>query len=495
MAKERLEQSLQQRLQQRINPQHVALGRVLEMNTPEFEDEVRRELDDNPALEIAEHDSLQPEDNYPERDDYNGDDAERREFDDGPNIESDDEDMSDYEPRSSNRSADDPQYDAVALAADDDDDMLETLMNRLSAEHSLSPDQTLIATYIIGNMDSNGYLTRPLQAIAGDLAVSEGIMPTDFQMKEVFNMVRNLDPAGIGAIDLRDCLLLQLARRENDAIVATAREILTHYFDVFSKRHFDRLQTELDISREDMGEALELIRTLNPKPGAVLGGGRSSDRSLHISPDFILDYDEVSDRFSLSLAGNIPELVIEESFRADTERENYGSGSADRRRREAAEYVRRKRESAADFIALTRMRSQTLMAICRAIVDIQHNFFVSGDSADIRPMILKDVSAKTGLDISAVSRSVSGKYILAPHGIYSLKSLFNERPNNDNEASTPAILKALGEIIDTEDKDNPLSDRELTDALYARGFNIARRTVAKYRERLGYPVGRLRKQL
>lgn len=484
MAKERLEQTQQLKLQQRINPQHVALGRVLEMSAPEFEEEVRRELDDNPALEAVDRSTS------PEADDF-GESAEQLQRAD---YGSDDE-VPFYRAEARNRSADDPRYDAASFAADDEEDMLGTLMERLRSETDLDSRQLLIAEYIIGNLDPNGYLTRPLPAIAGDMGVSEGFMPEDGEMRTVFEAVRGLDPAGIGAVDLRDCLLLQLDRKEADTTVITAREILRHYFDIFSRRHFDRLQNELGISRENLGDALDLIRTLNPKPGAVLGGGRGSDRTRHISPDFVLDYDEVSDRFSLSLAGNVPELAIEESFRADGRPDASSNPEVQRRRREADEYVRRRRDSAAAFIALATMRSNTLMAIGRAIVDIQHRFFVTGDPADIRPMILKDVAERTGLDISAVSRAVSGKYIFTPHGMYALKSLFNERHGDDDDVSTPAILKALGELIDGEDKNDPLSDRELTEGLAARGFDIARRTVAKYRERLGHPVARLRKQL
>ncbi len=484
MAKERLEQTQQQKLQQRINPQHVALGRVLEMTTPEFEEEVRRELDDNPALQAVDTDAADTADDFSE----SAEQLQRADY-------ASDDDVPFYRTEARNYSPDDVHYDIAALAADEDDDMMQTLMSRLRSEENLDARGLLIAENIIGNLDPNGYLTRPLSAIAGDMGVSEGFMPSDSEMKQVFDAVRALDPAGIGAVDLRDCLLLQLERRPTDATVVTAKEILKQYFDIFSKRHFERLQAELGISRENLSDALDLIRTLNPKPGASLGGGRSTDRMRHISPDFVIDYDEDSDRFTLSLAGNIPELAIEESFRAAQPHERVNNLELQRRSREADEYIRRKRDSAASFIALASMRANTLMAIGRAIVDIQHSFFASGDSADIRPMILKDVAQRTGLDVSAVSRAVSGKYILTPYGVFALKSLFNERPNSDNDASTPAIMKALEQIIGAEDKTNPLSDRELTEMLSARGFDIARRTVAKYRERLGLPVARLRKQM
>lgn len=477
MHSERLEQTQQLKLQQRINPQQVALGRVLEMSAPEFEDEVRRELDENPALEAVERDT-------PEAASFNesADDLQRADY-------ATDEDIPFFRSDIRNYSADDPVYDAAAMAADDSEDMLQTLMGRITNEHRLSPDETLIAEYIVGNLDSNGYLTRPLTAIAGDMALAEGYEPSPEGMRKVFKVVRSLDPAGIGAIDLRDCLLLQLSRREPNPTVQTALEIVRHYFDLFSKRHFERLQSELGISRANLAEAISLILTLNPRPGAALGGSASADRSRHITPDFLLDYDEDSDRFTLSLGGNIPDLAVEESFRADPAEGAKGN------RRDAADYIRRRRDAATNFIALAHQRSATLTAIARAIAAIQRTFLISGDQADLKPMILKDVAERTGLDISSVSRAVSGKYIQTPHGVYALKSLFNERPSADSDVSTPEILKNLGEIIDAEDKRNPLSDRELTDALAARGYDIARRTVAKYRERLGHPVARLRKEL
>lgn len=480
MHKERLEQTQQLRLQQRISPQQVALGRVLEMSAPEFEEEVRRELNDNPALEEVRHDSAEPDGSFSE----SAEDLQRADY-------ADDDDVPFYSLNARNRSADDPHFDFAALAADDSEDMMDMLMTRLKTEHELSPEQLLMAEYIIGNIDSNGYLTRPLASIAADMAMAEDREPSLPQLRTIFETVRSLDPPGIGAVDLRDCLLLQLQRRTPDATVLTAQEIICHHFDIFSKRHFERLQAELGISRENLADALRLILTLNPRPGAALGGGVSADRTGHITPDFLLDYDEETGRFTLSLGGRIPELAIEESFRTDIP-DTKNSGE---QRRADAEYIRRRRDAATAFISIANMRAASLTAIAKAITSIQRTFFVSGDQADLKPMILKDVAEITGLDISAVSRAVSGKYIQTPHGIYALKSLFNERPSADSDASTPEILKNLGELIDSEDKRNPLSDRELTSALAKRGYDIARRTVAKYRERLGHPPARLRKQL
>ncbi len=477
----------QQRLQQRLNPQNVALGRLLEMSVPELEDEIRREIDDNPALEANE-----TADNGNENSEF-GESAEELQRADY----ADDDDMPTYISRASNRSADDTVYDAASLAPDDGDSMFEALMGRLENETALSDSDRRIAEHIIGNLDDNGYLTRPLASIADDIVLAEGFEPQPDDMRRVFASIRALDPAGIGAVDLRDCLLLQLQRLEPSVQSRTAYEIIADNFDLFSKRHFDRLQSQLEINREDLGEALDLIRTLNPKPASALDIGHSADRARHISPDLALDYDNESGRFTISLLGNIPNLSIEKSFAADDTSisENTPQNSAARQRqRQAFAFIKRKREDAASFIRLIEMRGQTLLEITQAIVELQKAFFISGDKADIKPMILRDVAAKTGLDLSVISRAAAGKYILTYHGIYPLKLFFNERPDADADVSTHEILEVISSLIEDEDHRSPLSDRELCEALSAKGYDIARRTVAKYRERLGLPVARLRKQ-
>ncbi|MBO4942312.1 MAG: RNA polymerase factor sigma-54 [Muribaculaceae bacterium] len=471
----RLEQQLA--LQQRLNPQNVALGRVLEMSVPEFEDEVRRELDDNPALETVEPTAEEPEE-------Y-GESAEQMQMADYADAD----DTPTYF-GASNYSADERHDEVASYTADEDESMGEILMRRLTAENELDEDDMRIASHIIGNIDDNGYLTRPLRDIADDIAISEGFYVDDADVRRVFDDIRKLDPAGICAVDLRDCLLLQLERMPQTVESITAREIVAHHFDLFSKRHFDRLQAQLDIPRPALADAIDIIQGLNPKPASALEGLRTSDRVQHVVPDFVLDYDAATDTFTVGLQGNIPELAIESSFRADDPGE-----SATPRQKQAHAFIRDKRNAATAFIKLVELRARTLMMIARAIVKLQHDFFVSGDKADIKPMILRDVSTLTGLDISVISRATSGKYILTPHGMYPLKLLFNERPDADNDVSAHQILKVLDDIISSEDKHSPLSDQALTEALMARGYDIARRTVAKYRERLGHPVARLRKEL
>lgn len=472
--KESLRQVQQQALQQRLNIQNVALGRLLEMNMVQFEDEVRRELDDNPALELKNGETDK------ETDDFN-ETPEQLQLADYADAD----DIPYYKLEALNHEAGGTAFDPASVMPDDSDSVLDILLRRLSNETELQPDELNVARYIIGNLDSNGYLTRSLEDIADDMAINEGIEVSRNKLIKAFEAVRALEPAGIGAIDLRDCLLLQLDRLEPTPEVLTAILIIKDNFELFAKKHYDRLGNAVGASASDLERALRLIQSLNPKPAASLAG--TPDSSPHIIPDFILDYDAMTELFTVSLSGRQPDLGIEESFSATHQAGERGSSEADA-------FIKKKRDEATSFIKLAEMRGATLLAIAKTIVSKQSAFFASGDPAEIRPMILKDISAVTGLDISIISRAVAGKYILAPHGVYPLKYLFNERSSASSDTSSLEILEAIKKLINSEDKSSPLTDQELTEKLQASGYDIARRTVAKYRERLGYPVGRLRKQ-
>ena len=471
---ESLRQVQQQALQQRLNIQNVALGRLLEMNMVQFEDEVRRELDDNPALELKNSETDKETDNFNET-------PEQLQLADY----ADTDDIPYYKLEALNHEAGGTAFDPASVMPDDSDSVLDILLRRLSNETELQPDELNVARYIIGNLDSNGYLTRSLEDIADDLAVNEGIEVSRNMLIKAFEAVRALEPAGIGAIDLRDCLLLQLERLEHIPEVLTAILIIKDNFELFAKKHYDRLGNAVGASASDLEKALRLIQSLNPKPAASLAG--TPDSSPHIIPDFILDYDATTELFTVSLSGRQPDLGIEDSFSATHQAGGRGSSDADA-------FIKKKRDEATSFIKLAAMRGATLLAIAKTIVSKQSAFFASGDPAEIRPMILKDISAVTGLDISIISRAVAGKYILTPHGVYPLKYLFNERSSASSDTSSLEILEAIKKLINSEDKSSPLTDQELTEKLQASGYDIARRTVAKYRERLGYPVGRLRKQ-
>lgn len=472
--KESLRQVQQQALQQRLNIQNVALGRLLEMNMVQFEDEVRRELDDNPALELKNGETDK------ETDDFN-ETPEQLQLADYADAD----DIPYYKLEALNHEAGGTAFDPASVMPDDSDSVLDILLRRLSNETELQPDELNVARYIIGNLDSNGYLTRSLEDIADDMAINEGIEVSRNKLIKAFEAVRALEPAGIGAIDLRDCLLLQLDRLEHIPEVLTAILIIKDNFVLFAKKHYDRLGNAVGASASDLEKALRLIQSLNPKPAASLAG--TPDSSPHIIPDFILDYDATTELFTVSLSGRQPDLGIEDSFSATHQAGGRGSSDADA-------FIKKKRDEATSFIKLAAMRGATLLAIAKTIVSKQSAFFASGDPAEIRPMILKDISAVTGLDISIISRAVAGKYILTPHGVYPLKYLFNERSSASSDTSSLEILEAIKKLINSEDKSSPLTDQELTEKLQASGYDIARRTVAKYRERLGYPVGRLRKQ-
>jgi len=457
-----LKQTLEQKLQQRLAPLQVQFVRLLEMNEPEVEEEVRREIDDNPALEVVDTDP-----------------DEARYEDPVPR----------YRLHINNSSPDDNQYEPLIAASGD---TLQEILTRQLTEQGMDPQQLRIAEYIIGNIDSNGYLTRDLNLIVNDLAINAAIDTTRDEVRHVADAIRACDPAGVGAVDLRDCLLLQLKRvQEPDEVTRYATEIVADYFDLFSKKHYDRLRAAIGIDADKLREAIGVITSLNPKPGSGIGSDNNADAIQAVTPDFTVEVD--ADHVSVSLANSIPELRIEQSFRLDDPDAPVTGG---RREREAQAFIRRKSEDASNFIKMLKMRQETLFKVMTAIVKLQRDFFTGGDDESlIRPMILKDVAARTGLDLSVISRATTGKWVATAHGVYSLKMFFNERVTDETDASAHEVLSALRAIIDNEDKRHPLSDEALTTRLSAQGYDIARRTVAKYRERLGLPVARLRREM
>lgn len=480
--KESLSQSLEQRLQLRLSPMQMRLVRMLEMTEPEIEEEVRREVDDNPALEVVDTPVAgeEPTETY-------GESAEQMQLADYR----DEDDIPPYRLEANNRSADDVRFEPVAVAAGES--LMESLMSQL-AETDLSQRQLAIARYIVGNIDDNGYMTRTLPQIDDDLAIDAGIEVDMAEIKDIFARIRTLDPAGVGAYDLRDCLSLQLRRMPDSEAVRTAREIVDNYFDVFSLRHFDRLGSLLGISRESLREADEVIRSLDPKPASRFGESDADDRVRHIVPDFYVEVDR-NDRITVSMPGSLPELAIERSFDVDDEVSVADTGETSMRKREALSFISSKRRDASDFIELLRLRRVTLMKVMEAIARWQREFFLSEDESRLRPMVLKDIAGAIGMDISVVSRATAGKYVATQGGVYPLKFFFNERVSEDEDASSREILSALRVLIQEEAPSSPLSDDALTARLTEMGYNIARRTVAKYRERLGIPVARLRKKL
>ncbi len=475
MTDSRLKLNLHQRQLQTLTPLQIQFVKVLEMSAPEVEAEVAQTLDENPALEVAEE-------HTDDHADFNesAEEIQRADY-------SNDDDM----PESYATHRDGVrQFEPVVVQRGDT--LYEFILRQLR-EAGVEGRCLEAAKYIAGNIDDNGYLTRSLQAIADDIAIATGHDWSDADLDEPWRIIRSLDPAGIGAVDLRDCLLLQLDHRcadnPDDVAAADARRIVADHFDIFSRMHFDRLRSIVDLSDEAFSAAVRIIRSLNPKPGSIVSGDSADDRMRQITPDFVVDHDTDTGRLTLSMPNNIPRLQLERSFAPQAPIAT-GRGAA-----EANLFIRRKRDDAVNFIRALEMRQSTLMNVMSAILDFQLAFFNSEDVKDLRPMILKDVASATGYDQSVVSRSTAGKYVATPHGIYPLKFFFSERPNDKVDASAHEILDAIRSIVADEDKRSPLSDEAIATTLAASGYEIARRTVAKYRERLGIPVARLRRNM
>lgn len=484
----------EQKLQQRLTPLQVRYVRMLEMSEPEFEQEIRNAVDEMPALEAVNGEGHPAE-------------ADRSVTEDGTVFTESARDMqlADYGSeddipeylrrqmyRGSQASPDD-YYEPVM--ADDGDSMMEYLSRQLD-EQNVTEDERLVARYIIGNLDDNGYLTRDIHALADDIAFAEGRDFPHEVVKRAWEKVRALDPAGIGAVDLRDCLLLQLKRLPRTVDHLAALEMVRDYFDLFAKKHFKRIATAMGINDSQLKEAVAVIGRLNPKPASLIestGGGAAKA----VTPDFMVEADPEG-VLTLTLLNRVPELRVERSFASDTPL----TGVSPRSIADARLFIKQKRDEATDFIKIVGLRQQTLFTVMSAILKIQRPFFLTEDEAQIRPMVLREVAAATGLDLSVVSRATQGKYVLTQRGIYPLKMFFNERRRKDEDSgsdnpdnTTPRIIAALRRVIEEEDKSHPLSDEQITRLLTREGFDIARRTVAKYREKLGFPVGRLRKNL
>ena len=471
--------SLSQRQQQTLAPLQLQYVKALEMTAPEFDDEVRRELDDNPALEAVDEDSPAETESF-------GESAEELQSADY----SDPDEMPQYLLEAHNWSADGEMREHVAVSGGES--LLESLQRQLNEMRGISDDERRIAGFIIGNIDDNGYLTRSPAALANDISIACNADVTTRQVNKVLKKVQLLDPPGIGAVDLRDTMLIQLRRRnDGSAAFRYAIAIVKDYFDLLSKMHLNRLRSSMWIPRDMLDEAMKIIRTLDPKPGAQVGGGEDA-RTRHITPDFYVEVD-ADDNITLSLGGNVPMLRVEESFTVDPE-PTAKNGRLTRMEEAARAFVRQKRDEANLFINAARMRRETLRRVMTAIVGIQREFFLTDDPMKLKPMVLKDVSAVTGDDLSVISRATSGKYVATRQGVYPLKYFFNGHRKDGEDSSSYHVMEIIRSMIEKEDKTAPLSDDALADELKKRGFKVARRTVAKYRERLALPVARLRRR-
>ena len=479
-----LKQYLAQKLEQRLSPQQIQLMKLLQVPTMELDQRIKQELEENPALEEG-IDAIE-EDNFEEE--YENDSSEEvEEFDLSDYF---DDDTSEYKTQSNNNSKDDEER-VIPLSGESS--FQERMTEQLHLL-DLTDDQFMVADTIIGNLDESGYLNREIDALVDDLAFSANVITTDEEVEKVLSLVQELDPAGIGARNLRECLLLQINRIQDGNISRfTAKKILENHFEEFIKKHYEKIQKKFEISDEDLKDAIDEILRLNPKPG---GSMREAARNhQEIIPDFEIVENE--GKLELTLNGrNAPELKVNKDYEKMLRTYSEG-GKTSKSDKDAVMFVKQKLDGAKWFIDAIKQRQNTLLSTMQAIMMYQKEYFLTGDETNLKPMILKDIAEIVDLDISTVSRVANSKYVITSQGTFALKYFFSESlsTNSGEEVSTREVKKILSEAIDNESKSKPLTDEKLTALLKEKGYNIARRTVAKYREQLNIPVARLRKEL
>ena len=485
-----LKQNLQLKLGQKLAPQQIQLMKLIQLHTLEFEEELERELEENPALEKVTDDKKEDYDNL--GNDYEDEGTESIETDFNVDEYLYDDEPS-YKTASSNYSPDDEEFDNESLLTEGQtiyDYLLEQI--RLS---NISDEELKIAEYLIGNLDNDGYLRRDLKSIVDDLAFSQGIY-TDIPKLEYIleNYIQKLEPAGVGARNLQECLLLQIEKKVSDnPNVGIAASILKNQFDALSNKHYSKIIQRYNIDEEQLKDVLEEIAKLSPKVGGNFDT-QTITINQEIIPDFII---QVKDNEVIPMLNNknAPTLRVSNEYKEILE--TYSNDKSSPEHKQAALFIKQKLDAAKWYIDAVNQRQNTLIQTITAIAKMQKEYFITGDEKNIKPMILKDISDITGFDISTISRVVKSKYADTPHGIVYLKNLFSDSLTNDEgeEVSTKEIKNHLQEIINNENKKKPLTDDALVTALKEKGYNIARRTIAKYREQLNIPVARLRKEL
>lgn len=463
--------------------------KLLEVPAMQLEQRIKKELEENPALEEGpDEDDAQGE----QEEDVDIDQEERDQEEFALDDYLNDEDIPDYRLQINNTSKDEDRREEIPFASG------ASFHENLRSQFNLRSDtdrEDLLGEYIIGNIDDDGYLRREVENMVDDLAFLQNITTDTEEMNAILKIIQDLEPAGVGARDLRECLLLQIERKDKSVrSVALTKTVLTDYFEEFSRRHYEKIMTKLMISEEDMKSIISEVLKLNPKPGGVVSDAYSRS-AQQIIPDFLLDQTDTG--FELSLNNrNIPELKVNRGYSEMLESYSRDK-AAGKQNRDAIMFVKQKLDSAKWFIDAMRQRQNTLLLTMNAILEYQKEYFVEGDDTKLRPMILKDVAEMTGLDISTVSRVANSKYIQTHFGIYPLKFFFSEGMQTDggDEVSTREIKRILQECLSNEDKRRPLTDEKLTEILQEKGYQIARRTVAKYREQLNIPVARMRKEI
>jgi RNA polymerase sigma-54 factor len=479
-----LKQNLSQKLQQKLSPQQIQLMKLVQLQTQSLEARIKQEIEENPALQEGKE---KAEDNF-----ENDASDEREVRDSMEEINWDDylgdDETPDYRTKANNYSSDDEMYEAPVLV---NESFHDSLISQLRLR-DLSSEELELAVYLVGTIDDDGLLRRELIDIVDDLAFSQGVFTEEKELERLLEIIQDLDPPGVGGRDLRECLMLQLERKRPSFKVNLALSILDNHFDSFVKRHYQKLMDRLGVNEDELRDAIEEIGRLNPKPG---GSSNLSRPTENVIPDYNLQI--VDDELELTLNGrNAPELSLSRQYR-DMLEHYKASKEKNKAEKEAALFVKQKLDSAKWFIDAIVQRQQTLMLTMQSILNYQRDYFLTGDERKLRPMILKDIAEEIGMDISTVSRVASNKYIQTPYGTFLIKRFFSESMTNSDgeEVSTREIKKILEDTVAEEDKRKPMTDDALAKILKEKGYPIARRTVAKYREQLDIPVARMRKEL
>ena len=485
-----LYQGLQQRLQQKLSPQQIQLMKLLQVPTLMLDERIKEEMEENPALEIGQSDA-------DDKDSLNNDDNEEAaDSSDGEEVlyddYSDEDDVAEYKLKEDHV----PELQGSGNIPHPTTNSLHELLSEQLRLLNLEDVEAKIAEQIIGSIDDDGYLRRDTNSILDDLAFKQNIVVEHEQVESLILKIQHFDPSGIAARDVQECLLIQLRRKSlhsSQPAVKHALRIVEFHFDEFTKRHFDKIIKSLDINEEQLKDAIAEVRRLNPRPGGLVGSINKAEQ--YIVPDFLVYNNNGEPELTLNQR-NAPDLRISDDYRGMLR--DYEKGSkTDKRQKEAVMFIKQKIDAAKWFIDAIKQRQHTLLVTMQAIINHQKDFFLTGDETSMRPMILKDIAVKTGLDISTISRVANSKFVQTEFGSFRLKYFFSESLSTESgeEVSTLEVKNILQQIIDAEDKRNPYSDDTLTELLKNKGYNIARRTVAKYRELLNVPVARLRKEL
>ncbi|GAA4797902.1 RNA polymerase factor sigma-54 [Olivibacter ginsenosidimutans] len=489
-----LKQSLQQKLLQKLSPQQIQFIKLLQVPTVSLDTRIKEELEENPALEDMSLANMnEPTDEYPDKDPedtFEGDDqaGESDEFNVDDYLQ--DDDTNDYGNNINNSSDDEEDRKEMPIAIQSS--FFENLQQQLDLL-ALNDKDFLIGQQIIGSLDDDGYLRRPILSLIDDLAFSQNVMATEEEVEEILKVIQTFDPAGVGARDLQECLLIQLKKKDQEnPVIKEAITVVENYLEEFTRKHYDKLEKALNINSDELKKIVDEILKLNPKPG---DSSTASEKQLHIIPDFHITNNDGILILTLN-AQNAPELRVSRSYQEMFDHYDKAA-QKDKKMKEAVQFVKQKLDSAKWFIDAIKQRQQTLLKTMNAIMNYQYTYFLTGDERNLKPMILKDIADKIDMDISTVSRVANSKYVQTEFGTFLLKSFFSEAIQTDSgeEVSNKEVKKILEECIANEDKRKPLADEKLTEILKEKGYTIARRTVAKYREAMNIPVARLRKKL